>query len=139
MSSRAGSDVVQCLIQKTRSRTRRRLSRRTSRICRPRPPIHNSVDTTQAGTYEVTYKVTDSQGASSTKTITVTVKEKENTQGSTDNDTNKGNTDKTASSGDKQSSVETGDSTNLVIWTALMMISVLGAVLSKLFRRRIQR
>ena len=101
--------------------------------------IHNSVDTTQAGTYEVTYKVTDSQGALSTKTITVTVKEKENTQGSTDNDTNKGNTDKTASSGDKQSSVETGDSTNLVIWTALMMISVLGAVLSKLFRRRTQR
>ena len=46
---------------------------------------------------------------------------------------------KTASSGDKQSSVETGDSTNLVIWTALMMISVLGAVLSKLFRRRTQR
>ena len=87
----------------------------------------------------MTYKVTDSQGALSTKTITVTVKEKENTHGSTDNDTNKGNTDKTASSGDKQSSVETGDSTNLVIWTALMMISVLGAVLSKLFRRRTQR
>lgn len=38
--------------------------------------IANDVDTTKAGVYHVTYKVTDSQGASSTKTITVTVKEK---------------------------------------------------------------
>ena len=30
---------VRCLIRKTRSRTRQRLSRRTSRICRPRPPM----------------------------------------------------------------------------------------------------
>ena len=35
--------------------------------------IKNEVDTTKAGTYEVTYKVTDSQGASITKTIKVTV------------------------------------------------------------------
>lgn len=38
--------------------------------------IKNEVDTTKAGVYEVVYKVTDSQGASVTKTITVTVKEK---------------------------------------------------------------
>lgn len=38
--------------------------------------IKNTVDTTQAGTYEVTYKVTDSQGASATKTINVTVNPK---------------------------------------------------------------
>ena len=30
---------VRCLIRKTRSRTMQRLSRRTSRICRPRPPM----------------------------------------------------------------------------------------------------
>lgn len=30
---------VRCLIRKTRSRTRQRLSRRISRICRPRPPM----------------------------------------------------------------------------------------------------
>lgn len=36
----------------------------------------NTVDTTKSGTYHVMYKVTDSQGASATKTITVTVKEK---------------------------------------------------------------
>lgn len=36
----------------------------------------NDVDTTKAGTYHVMYKITDSKGASATKTITVTVKEK---------------------------------------------------------------
>ncbi|MCI3002848.1 immunoglobulin-like domain-containing protein, partial [[Clostridium] innocuum] len=36
----------------------------------------NTVDMTKAGTYEVTYKVTDSEGASTTKTITVTVNPK---------------------------------------------------------------
>lgn len=39
--------------------------------------INNTVDTSKAGSYEVTYKVTDSQGASVTKTITVTVKAKD--------------------------------------------------------------
>ena len=38
--------------------------------------ISNTVDTTKAGTYEVTYKATDSHGASSTKTIKVVVNEK---------------------------------------------------------------
>ena len=36
----------------------------------------NDVDTTKAGKYEVTYKVTDRQGATRTKTITVTVNPK---------------------------------------------------------------
>lgn len=39
--------------------------------------IENTVDTQKAGTYYVVYKVTDSQGASVKKTITVTVKAKE--------------------------------------------------------------
>lgn len=38
--------------------------------------LENEVDTTKAGKYEVTYKVTDSKGASRTKTITVTVNPK---------------------------------------------------------------
>lgn len=36
----------------------------------------NNVDTSKAGTYQITYIVTDSQGASSTKTVTITVEEK---------------------------------------------------------------
>ena len=39
--------------------------------------VENTVDTTKAGTYHVTYKVTDKDGASSIKTIKVVVKEKE--------------------------------------------------------------
>ena len=38
--------------------------------------LKNEVDTTKSGKYEVTYKVTDNQGASRTKTITVTVNPK---------------------------------------------------------------
>ena len=41
--------------------------------------IANDVDTSKAGTYHVTYKVTDKNGASTEKTITVTVKRKNNT------------------------------------------------------------
>ena len=37
--------------------------------------IVNDVDTSKAGTYHVTYKVTDKNGASTEKTITVTVKQ----------------------------------------------------------------
>ena len=39
--------------------------------------ISNNVDTSKAGTYTVIYEVTDYNGASTTKTITVTVKDKE--------------------------------------------------------------
>lgn len=39
--------------------------------------VVGDVDTTKAGNYTVTYKVTDSQGATTTKTITVIVLEKE--------------------------------------------------------------
>ena len=38
--------------------------------------VSNNVDMSQAGVYQVTYKVTDSKGASATKTITITVNPK---------------------------------------------------------------
>ena len=37
--------------------------------------IKNTVDTSKVGTYEVTYQVKDSEGATATKTIKVTVKD----------------------------------------------------------------
>lgn len=43
--------------------------------------VVGNVDTTKAGKYTVTYKVTDSQGSTTTKTITVTVLEKEAVSG----------------------------------------------------------
>lgn len=39
--------------------------------------LSNNVDTTKAGSYNVTYEVTDSKGITTTTTITVTVKERE--------------------------------------------------------------
>lgn len=41
--------------------------------------ISNNVDMSQAGTYSITYKVTDSKGATTVKTITVTVNSKATT------------------------------------------------------------
>lgn len=113
--------------------------------------INNEVDTSKAGTYEVTYEVTDSQGAGAVKTITVTVKEKDNAQGSGDSgDTDssdtttgssadKGSGEKATARGEKQTGVETGDSSNMIVWAALMFVSVLGAVLSVRSRRRMRR
>lgn len=42
--------------------------------------VTNTVNTSKPGTYKVTYKITDSQGAYATKTIMVTVKAKEENQ-----------------------------------------------------------
>lgn len=101
----------------------------------------NTVDTSKAGTYEVTYKVTDSQGASVTKTITVTVKEKDVQKPTTDDnkkpsktDTDKkpANTDKTTSNSPK-----TGDNANMTLWGALVILSGgLLAVVAGMRRKR---
>ena len=76
-------------------------------------PMDESGKTTKAGSYTVTYKVTDSQGASSTKTITVTVKENTNNQSSqpekdNNNPSNgKGNTSTQEKNTNKESGKET--------------------------------
>ncbi len=91
--------------------------------------LSNDVDTSKAGTYTVIYKVTDSKRASSTKAITVTVKEKD-TQKPTIDDNKKPSatdTDKKPASTDKQTtsnSPKTGDSTNMTTWLALMFVSL---------------
>ena len=91
--------------------------------------LSNDVDTSKAGTYTVIYKVTDSKGASSTKTITVTVKAKD-TQMPTIDDNKKPyttDTDKKPASTDKQittDSPKTGDSTNMTTWGVLMFVSL---------------
>lgn len=90
--------------------------------------LSNDVDVLRAGTYAVTYRVTDSKGASSKKTITVTVKGKD-TQKPTIDDNKKPSitdTDKKPVSPDKQITVnnpKTGDSTNMTTWVVLMFVS----------------
>lgn len=84
--------------------------------------IHDTVDTKKAGTYEVTYQVADSQGASVTKTIKVTVKAATVNPDKPDNDKNDG-------------SVETGDRNNLLLWEVLLIGSSI-VLLYSLYRKK---
>ena len=84
--------------------------------------LKNEVDTSKAGVYAVTYKVTDSKGASSTKTIYVTVKAKETpvVPNDSDNQSNKPNTDKEEGT----DTPKTGDASNAGMWILLMIVSL---------------
>lgn len=90
--------------------------------------ISNNVDTSKAGTYEVTYKVADSQGASAAKTIKITVKKKEIQKPTTDDSKKPSGTDtnKKPANPDKQTrsnSLKTGDSANVGLWIAMVVLS----------------
>lgn len=80
--------------------------------------IKNTVDTKKAGTYKVTYQVTDSQGASVTKTIKVTVKAA------------------TVKSDKENVSVETGDQTNVGLFISLAIISALGIAVLMVLKKK---
>ena len=85
--------------------------------------VKNDVDTTKPGTYEVTYKVTDSKGASTTKTIRVTVVKKD-VSTSTDKPAKPNNSGK----------LNTGAQTNVLLWTTSLIasgIAVIGAYRKK--------
>ena len=86
--------------------------------------INNTVDTKKAGTYEVTYQVTDSQGATVTKTVKVTVK-----AAPVNPDKDKPDSDK------NDGSVETGDRNNLLLWEVLLIGSSI-ALLYSLYRKK---
>lgn len=86
--------------------------------------INNTVNTKKAGTYEVTYQVTDSQGAIVTKTIKVTVKAVP-----VNPDTDK------PDNGKNDGSVETGDRTNLLLWEVMLIGSSI-VLLYSLYRKK---
>lgn len=81
----------------------------------------NTVDLTKAGTYEITYEVKDKEGNKATKTITVTVKEKDVVKP----DTNKGGSTKTP---------KTGDTTQVGFFA--LLVSCAAALLSLLKRKK---
>lgn len=92
--------------------------------------ITNTVDTSKAGLYAVTYKVTDKQGASAVKTITVTVKEKQVVSAPTDTQ-NPQNTPAAPTEPkkpiDPPSNVpQTGDNSHLVLWCLLALVGAAG-------------
>lgn len=92
----------------------------------------NTVDTKKAGKYEVTYKVTDSDGATRTKTIKVTVKEKAPAP-STDKDKTPTTPNKDK---DKTTTVapKTGDTTS--VNTIIALLAVSGIALLALLKRK---
>lgn len=83
--------------------------------------LKNTVDPSKPGVYEVTYKVTDRKGASRTKTIKVTVKEKAPAPSKDNN--------KTTTVAPK-----TGDSTNVSAVIALLAVS--GIALLALLKKK---
>ncbi|WP_233502483.1 immunoglobulin-like domain-containing protein [Catenibacterium sp. AM22-15] len=94
--------------------------------------VKNTVDTKKAGKYEVTYKVTDSDGATRTKTIKVTVKEKAPAP-STDKDKTPTTPNKDK---DKTTIVapKTGDTTS--VNTIIALLAVSGIALLALLKRK---
>lgn len=81
----------------------------------------NTVDLTKAGTYEITYEVKDKEGNKATKTITVTVKEKDVVKP----DTNKGGSTNTP---------KTGDTTQVGFFA--LLVSCAATLLSLLKRKK---
>ena len=94
--------------------------------------VKNTVDTKKAGEYEVTYKVIDSDGATCTKTIKVTVKEKAPAP-STDKDKTPTTPNKDK---DKTTTVapKTGDTTS--VNTIIALLAVSGIALLALLKRK---
>lgn len=94
--------------------------------------VKNTVDTKKAGKYEVTYKVTDSDGATRTKTIKVSVKEKAPAP-STDKDKTPTTPNKDK---DKTTTVtpKTGDTTS--VNTIIALLAVSGIALLALLKRK---
>lgn len=70
--------------------------------------IANDVNPDKAGEYHITYKVTDKNGVSTEKTITVTVKPKESQGGNTGNNGNGGNTDNSGNAGNNNTGGNNG-------------------------------
>ena len=100
--------------------------------------IANDVDTSKAGTYHVTYKVTDKNGASTEKIITVTVKEKTTNKPVSPQQPQKPNkpTTPTNPSGQKNP-VKTGDVTNVGLFASMFAGST--GVLAVLFGKKRKR
>ena len=94
--------------------------------------IANDVDTSKAGIYHVTYKVTDKNGASAEKTITVTVKEKTTNKPQQPQKPNKPNN--TTKPNKQTKNPKTGDMSNISLF-ASMFASSTGA-LAVLFGRK---
>lgn len=96
----------------------------------------NNVDTSKAGKYTVTYMVTDSDGNTTTKTITVTVVDSNNQQPvdpnhpedpnkpGQPNDSNKPSNPDQSNQPDKDTPPNTAVGTNIALWLSTIFLSI---------------
>jgi len=100
--------------------------------------VANDVDTSKAGTYHVTYKVTDKNGAITEKTITVTVKEKTTNKPVSPQQPQKPNKPSTSTKPSEQKNpVKTGDMTNVGLFASMFAGST--GALAVLFGKKRKR
>lgn len=100
--------------------------------------IANDVDTSKAGIYHVTYKVTDKNGAITEKTITVTVKEKTTNKPVSPQQPQKPNKPSTSTKPSEQKNpVKTGDMTNVGLFASMFAGST--GALAVLFGKKRKR
>lgn len=109
--------------------------------------VKNDVDTSKPGVYDVTYEVTDSKQATTTKTIKVTVvakgtdpvnpggDDKDPANPSNPSTDNTDNTDKTTTTTDSNTP-KTGDSSNLFLWAALLLAGAAGVTATKVYSKK---
>lgn len=109
--------------------------------------IDDNVDMTKAGTYKVTYKVTDKNGNSVEKTLTVIVKDK--TSGNGDNNSSNNESGNTTNSGGnvstktkeettKNKDVKTGDENKALLYIELGLMAVVGCAIVVLQSKKSQ-
>lgn len=107
--------------------------------------VHNTVDVSKAGTYEITYQVTDRNGLSVTKTVTVTVCEAQVTPGpekpnTPSNTPGTPNTSDPASNTDQQNqhgaTPQTGDNSPVLLWAVIAVLAVGGIVVLLVIQKR---
>lgn len=109
--------------------------------------VKNDVDTSKPGVYDVTYEVTDSKQATTTKTIKVTVvatgtdpvnpggDDKDPANPSNPSTDNTDNTDKTTTTTDSNTP-KTGDNSNLFLWSALLLAGAAGVTATKVYSKK---
>ncbi len=95
--------------------------------------IENTVDTSEAGVYSVTYRVEDKNGAAVIKTIKVTVKDQESMP--TSEDSEKG--ENSQQNNDTENGVNTGNSTKSIMWSIMLCGSFLGLLFIKKRKNKI--
>lgn len=91
--------------------------------------VADNVDTTKAGAYEVTYLVTDSQDLSRARTISVTVKEKDDNKANPTTPKEEQDQTGTKETTKTVKTVRTGDEANGMLYVGLAALALVGGIL----------